>query len=450
MSAVTAGLAAFVTGPASAAAPPEVVHQAKRCLIDWLAVTLAGSREPGTRIVRETAEAMGPGPDAWVVGAARRVGAPFAALVNGFAAHVLDYDDTYNPGRTTVHGSAPVWPAVMAAASGRRLDGAGALAAFLAGFETEVRVALAAGAGHYDAGWHVTGTVGHLGAAAGASRVLGLSTDRVVAALGTAATQAAGMKAVYGSMGKALHPGKAAMDGVLSAALCARGFTSSTSAIEGHRGFLHLFAPDPEPERALDGIGEVWTVLDDGFKAYACGSLTHPSIDAVIALRREHGITADRIARIDLDVHDYVITTTGIAEPRTGLEGKFSIVHCAAVAAVDGAARLAQFTDERVTDPAVVAMRGRVHPRHDPTQAKDSATVTITLTDDTRHSRTTTHNRGTPGNPMPDGEIEAKFLDLAGPVIGAEAAKELAGRCWRLDEEPDVDPIMGLAAGERS
>jgi 2-methylcitrate dehydratase PrpD len=449
MTAVTRGLAKFVAGPAPAVAPQEVVHQAKRCLIDWLGVALAGSREPGSDVVRETAEAMAPGPDAWVVGSRRRVGAPFAALVNGFAAHVLDYDDTYNPGRTTVHGSAPVWPAVMAAASLRRLDGAGALAAFLAGFETQVRVALAAGAGHYDAGWHVTGTVGHLGAAAAASRVLGLDADQVVAALGTAATQAAGMKAVYGSMGKALHPGKAAMDGVLSAALCARGFTSSDTAIEGHRGFLHLFAPDPEPARALDGLGETWTVLDDGFKAYACGSLTHPSIDAVIELRRRHGIAPDRIARIDLDVHDYVITTTGLTQPRTGLEGKFSIFHCAAVAAVDGAARLAQFTDERVTDPAVVAMRGRIHARHDPAQAKDSATATITLPDGTTLSATITHNRGTPGNPMPDDEIEAKFLDLAGPVIGP-TAKELAERCWRLDEEPDVDPIMALAAGERS
>lgn len=449
MTEVTKGLAAFVAGPAPATAPQEVVHQAKRCLIDWLGVTLAGSREPGSDVVRETAELMAPGADAWVVGSRRRVGAPFAALVNGFAAHVLDYDDTFNPGRTTVHGSAPVWPAVMAAASLRRVDGAAALAAFLAGFETEVRVGLAAGAGHYDAGWHVTGTVGHLGAAAAASRVLGLSTDQVVAALGTAATQAAGMKAVYGSMGKALHPGKAAMDGLLSAALCARGFTSSDTAIEGHRGFLHLFAPDPEPDRALDGLGEVWTVLDDGFKAYACGSLTHPSIDAVIELRSRHGIDPERIARIDLDVHDYVLTTTGLAEPRTGLEGKFSIVHCAAVAVVDGAARLAQFTDERVTDPAVVAVRGRVHARHDPAQGKDSATATITLTDGTRLSATTAHNRGTPGNPMPDDEIEAKFLDLAGPVIGS-AAKELAERCWHLDDEPDVDPLMALAAGDRS
>jgi 2-methylcitrate dehydratase PrpD len=447
--AVTASLAAFVSGPVPAAAPQEVVHQAKRCLIDWLGVALAGSREPGTEIVRETAEAMSPGADAWVVGSRRRVGAPFAALVNGFAAHVLDYDDTFNPGRTTVHGSAPVWPAVMAAASLRRLGGADAIAAFLAGFETEVRVALAAGAGHYDAGWHVTGTVGHLGAAAAASRVLGLGTEQVVAALGTAATQAAGMKAVYGSMGKALHPGKAAMDGLLSAALCARGFTSSDTAIEGHRGFLHLFAPDPEPARALEGLGERWTVLDDGFKAYACGSLTHPSIDAVIALRRAHGITPDRIARIDLDVHDYVITTTGLAEPRTGLEGKFSIFHCAAVAAVDGAARLAQFTDERVNDGEVTAVRGRVHARHDPAKAKDAATVTITLTDGTAFSHTTAHNRGTPGNPVPDDEIEAKFLDLAAPVIGP-AAKELAERCWHLDDEPDVDPIMALAAGERS
>ena len=224
--AVTRRLAEFAAGPSPAAAPPAVLHQAKRCLLDWLGVGLAGSQEPVGAIVRDAAAVLAGNPDAWVLGSTRRVGAPFAALVNGVSAHVHDYDDTYNPGHTTVHGSAPVWPAIMAAAELAPTDGRTALSSFVAGFETEIRVALAAGRGQYDVGWHVTGTVGHIGAAAAASRVLGLSPDQVVAALGTGATQAAGMKNVYGSMGKSLHPGKAAMDGVLSAVLCRSGFTS--------------------------------------------------------------------------------------------------------------------------------------------------------------------------------------------------------------------------------
>ena len=444
---VTRRLAEFAAGPVPAAAPPAVLHQAKRCLLDWLGVGLAGSREPAAAIARDTAAVLAGSPDAWVLGSTRRVGAPFAALANGIAAHVLDYDDTYNPGLTTVHGSAPVWPAIMAVAELAPTDGRAALAAFVAGYETEVRVALAAGPGHYDVGWHVTGTVGHLGAAAAASRVLGLGPDQVVAALGTGATQSAGMKVVYGSMGKALHPGKAAMDGVVSAVLARGGFTSSEVSIEGRRGFLQLFSPESDPARAVDGLGEVWTLPEDGFKAYACGSLTHPCIDGAIALCQEHDIAPADIARVDLDVHDYVLTTTGLADPATGLQGKFSIYHCVAVALVDRAARLAQFTDERVRDPEVLTARAKIHARHDPTQSKDSAAVRITLLDGTVVERDVAHNKGTPGNPMSDDEIEEKFLDLAGAVLGADAARRLADLCWDLENVDDVTTLMALASG---
>ena len=160
---------------------------------------------------------------------------------------MLDFDDTFNPDRTTIHGSAPLWPAIAAAGELVPVSGKLAVEAFVAGFEVQTRVAIAAGPGHYDAGWHVTGTVGHIGAAVATARLLGLSPEQTLAALGTGATQAAGMKVVYGSMGKSLHPGKAAMDGLLSGFLARDGFTSSTEPIEGHRGFLHLFSPDPCP-----------------------------------------------------------------------------------------------------------------------------------------------------------------------------------------------------------
>ena len=446
----TRRLAEFAAGPSPAAAPGAVLHQAKRCLLDWFGVGLAGSNDPAASIVRDAATVLGASPDAWVLGSPRRVGAPFAALANGVAAHVLDYDDTYNPGLTTVHGSAPVWPAVMAAAELVPTDGRTALASFVAGFETQVRVALAAGPGHYDVGWHVTGTVGHIGAAAAASRVLRLRADQVVAALGTGATQAAGMKAVYGSMGKALHPGKAAMDGLLSAVLCRGGFTSSDVAIEGRRGFLHLFSPESDPARALDGLGEVWTLPDNGFKAYACGSLTHPCIDAAISLCQEHDLRPADIAQVDVDVHDYVITTTGLEEPATGLQGKFSIYHCIAVALVDKAARLAQFTDERVRDAEVLAMRAKVRVHHDPAQTKDSASMRVTLSDGTVLRRDTAHNKGTPGNPMSDDELEGKFLDLAGVVLGPSRARQLADLCWDLENVADVTSLMALASGSET
>jgi len=444
---VSAELAEFAAGIRTEDLPTDVVHQAVRCLVDWLGCTLAGSATPEAALVRTGIGAIDPGDGsrtATICGARQRASAGYAALANGIASHVLDFDDTFNPDRTTIHGSAPLWPAIAAAAELLPVTGKAAIAAFVAGFEVQTRVAVAAGAGHYDVGWHVTGTVGHIGAAVATARLLGLSADQTLAALGTGATQSAGMKVVYGSMGKSLHPGKAAMDGLLSGFLARDGFTSSTEPVEGHRGFLHLFSPDPAPWRAVEGLGETWYLPRDGFKPYACGSLTHPAAQALLELRADHGLTADDVASVDAYVHDYVKTTTGLAEPRTGLQGKFSIYHVLAVALADGAASLAQFTDERVTDPKVVALREIVAVHVDPEQTKDSARVVCNLRDGRSLERHVAHNLGTPDNPMSDHQLEDKFVALAAPVLGSERAGELARICWGLEELADLAGLVAL------
>jgi 2-methylcitrate dehydratase PrpD len=445
MGGATSELSGFVADLGLPDIPDDVVHQAKRCLIDWLGVTLAGSADPSVEILCATSEELGSDRTATVLGTGRETSLLVAVLCNGFAAHLLDFDDTYNPARTTVHGSAPVWPVVVALSELDRVDGRRALAAFVAGFESQVRIALAAGPSHYEAGWHVTGTVGHFGAAAAASNLLGLDAGQVANALGAAGTQAAGLKGVYGSMGKALHPGKAAMDGLLAAFLARNGFTASTSILESERGFLRVMSDDPEVEYVTIGMGEQWTLPDNGFKPYACGSLTHPTIEAVVGLREEHGLRPDRIASIRATVNEYVSWVTGKAKPTTGLEGKFSIFHSAAVAAVDGAASIRQFTDERVNDPVVMDMRGRVDIVVDDDLPKDAAAVELVLTDGSRLTSEVLHNKGTPAKPMSDDEIEAKFTELAATRIGPDAAHRLADLCWRLDELADVGEIARLA-----
>ena len=427
--------------------PDEVAHQGKRCLLDWLGVTLAGSADPSAGVLLAVADEFARVPQATVLGCGRRTGLLGAALTNGYLSHVLDFDDTYNPARATVHGSAPVWPAVLGLAETRGVPGADALVAFVCGFETEVRIALAAGPAHYEAGWHVTGTVGHLGAAAAAAKLLGLKPTAVAHALGAAGTQAAGLKGVYGSMGKALHPGKAAMDGLLAALLAAAGFDGSTTILEAKHGFLDVLSPDPDPELATEGLGERWMLPDDGFKPYACGSLTHPTIEAVIALGAEHDLAAGDIAAIEATVNDYVSWVTAKDQPTTGLEGKFSIFHCAAVAALDGTASVGQFTDERVNDPDVVAMRARVSIAVDDALAKDAAVVTLTLTDGRAVTKEIPHNKGTPARPMSDNEIESKFLELAVARIGEDPAQRVAEMCWSLEKQPDAGEIARLCAG---
>jgi 2-methylcitrate dehydratase PrpD len=423
------------------------VHQAKRCLIDWLGVTLAGSRDPSAAVVVTVATELGPEGDTTMLGTGRRAGLLPAALANGFMAHVLDFDDTYNPQRTTVHGSAPVWPVVLGLSERQPVAGREALTAFVAGFETEIRVALAAGPAHYEMGWHVTGTVGHFGAAAAGGRLLALEPEAMANAFGAAGTQSAGLKGVYGSMGKALHPGKAAMDGLLAALLAANGFRASTSILEAKHGFLQVLSTDADEAQLTKDLGQTWTLADNGFKPYACGSLTHPTIEGVIALREEVGFDPDEIASIEAVVNDYVSWVTAKQEPQTGLEAKFSIFHCAAVAAVDRAASVEQFQGDRLNDPAVIQMRERVSITVDRSLPKDAAVVTITLTDGRRLTREVMHNKGTPAKPMTDDEIEAKFFELAVPVIGAEAAREVTTKCWRLEELDDVGQIAALCRG---
>lgn len=447
--AISSELADFAAGIRVEELPADVVHQAVRCLVDWLGCTLAGSATEEAADVRTGIKALDAGDGsrtATIVGTRSRAGAGYAALANGVSAHLLDFDDTFNPERTTIHGNAPLWPAIAAAAELEPVTGATAIAAFVAGFEVQARVALAAGPGHYDVGWHVTGTVGHIGAAVATARLLGLSSEQTLVALGTGATQSAGMKVVYGSMGKPLHAGKAAMDGVLAGFLARDGFTSSTEPVEGHRGFLHLFSPDPAPWRATDGLGETWYLPRDGFKPYACGSLTHPPAQALLELRSQHHLSADDVESVDAYVHDYVKTTTGLTEPKTGLQGKFSIYHVLAVALADGAASVAQFTDKRVTDPDIVRLRELVAVHIDPDQAKDSARVVLNLRDGRCLERHVAHNLGTPDNPMTDDQLEDKFAGLAIPVLGAARTRELTGACWDFQNLGDVADLVALSA----
>ena len=444
---VSSVLASFASGLSWGDVPDDVAHQARRCLIDWMGCTLAGSADAGSRRVQQTAGTLGASAvgTARIVGTSSRTSAPFAALANGFAAHVLDFDDTFNPGDTTVHGSAHLWAALAASSELAPVTGREAVLSFIAGFEVQTRVAVAAGRGQYDAGWHVTGTVGHIGAAVSVARQLRLTQDQTLVAIGTGATQAAGMKVVYGSMGKALHPGKAAMDGLLSAYLARDGFTSSTEPIEGHRGFFHLFSPAPSPEKAVEGLGERWLLTGNGFKPYACGSLTHPATQALLELREQHHLEVADVESVHAFVHDYVLTTTGNPRPQTGLEGKFSIYHVLAVALVDGAALEAQFTDERVSDPSLRDVRALVTVDHDPEQDKDSAHVRVRLRDGRSLDRAVAHNLGTPGAPMTDAQLEGKFLALAAPILGDRRAKGLAEACWGVTELPDLRGVLDLA-----
>jgi 2-methylcitrate dehydratase PrpD len=424
--------------------PPQVVHNARRALVDWLAAVLAGAREPAADRLHGVISAVSPESGATIVGRDTAASAPFAALANAYASHLLDFDDIYNPPYTTVHLGSCVWPAVLALGETRNVSGAAALAAYVAGFETGARVAGAAGVRHYESGWHVTGTAGHLASAAAAANVLGLPGSAAVHALGAAATQAAGIREVYGSDSKALHPGKAAMDGVLSGLLAEQGFTARETAIEGPMGLLVAISPEPVPERLVDGLGERWHVLENGHKLYPSASLTHPVIDAVRAMPP---LDPARIVAIEVRMAPFAAEVTSLRQPETGAAAKFSTAHCVAVAVLTGSVRPSDFTAAVVTDPVVAALRELVRIVADPGLGKRGSHVRVTLRDGAVVEHSVTQNRGTPADPLSDDELAGKLLAAAEPYVDPAAALELVQRCWEFDRLPAVADVLQPLTG---
>ncbi len=438
----TSLLAKFVAEHDCDEIPEPVLHAARRALVDHIGVTVAGSTDDATRRARDAVAASESGGRATVVGDRMRVSPPFAAFLNAFASHVLDLDDVYNPPGTTVHGSCSVWPAILAVADTRPVTGREALASFALGFEVETRVGHAAGQTHYDAGWHVTGTSGHVGAAAAAARTTGLDCQQVEHAIAAGATQAAGLRIMAGSDLKSMHPGKAAMDGVLAAALAGRGLTASPKALEGAFGYLAVMSADPAPDRISAGLGQTWNLTANGYKLYPSGSLTHPMIDGVIALVTENGVAPTEVTVIDVRVSPPAARFTDVPKPTTSMQAKFSLRHCAAAAVIFRRVGTEELSDEILARPDVIELRDSVKVVADPALGKQDADVEITLASGRTLVTQVRGNRGTPSAPLDDDELGAKFRELVGPVLGPERTEQLLATCWRVDELADVSVLL--------
>ncbi|HEX6005706.1 MAG TPA: MmgE/PrpD family protein, partial [Burkholderiales bacterium] len=291
---------------------------------------------------------------------------------------------------------------------------------------------------HYDIGWHITGTAGVFGAAAAAGIVLELNAQQMAWALGIAATQAAGLREMFGSMCKSLHPGRAAQNGLTAALLASRNFTSSEQALEARRGFGRVLSTKFDPALITEGWGERYELTNNMYKPYACGLVVHAAIDGCIELKRRHAIHAEEIASVALRVSPLVLELTGKKAPRTGLEGKFSVFHAAAAALIHGAAGEAQFSAACVNDPQVAALRERVTAAPDPSVARTEAYVTIALSDGRTCSTHVAHALGTLKRPMSDADLETKFRGLTAGVLAPAQIEELIALCWRVNVLEDA------------
>lgn len=440
---VTKRLAEWVCESDSQSIPEPVVNAATRTLLNWMGCAVGACHHESVDIaLRALGPFMGAG-QASVLGRAEKVDALNAAFLNGISSHVFDFDDTHL--KTIIHPAGPVASAILALSEYRPVSGRDFLQALILGVEVECRIGNAVYPAHYDIGWHITGTTGVFGAAAACGRLLGLDTQQMCWAFGTAATQAAGLREMFGSMCKPLHVGRAAQNGLAAALLGAEGFTSSEQSLEAPRGFANVLSTKQDYAEITEGLGEHYEILLNTYKPFPCGIVIHPTIDACIQLQQEHGLSGSEIQSVELRVHPLVLELTGKKTPRTGLEGKFSVYHSAAAALVRGRVGMAEYSDEAVNDPRVIAVRDRVSATADNSIHEAKAIAKVQLENGRTVEKVVESAVGSLEHPLSDEAIAQKIHVLSDSILGAKTVDKMIQVCRRVVELADASELARAA-----
>ena len=434
--AVLPRLSAFAVGPLDL--PEDVAHAGRRTLLNALSLAVGAARHPAVEAACEAVRALTRRSEASVPGRSARVEAEWAAFVGGIAVHAEDYDDTHLT--TVVHPGAAVVPAALAVAELYGSSGRWLLEAVVVGVEVACRMGLGLGPGHFDRGWHLTGSTGRYGAAAAVARLVGLDAATLAGVWARCAAETAGVQAAFGTMTKPYHPGKAAYDGVLAVRDALDGRLPAPMSPEEETDMFDALGPDPDPAEAITGLGEQWETTLNTFKPYACGIVSHPVIDAAVEARSRIG---GRITRITVTVNPIVLDVMGVEEPSNGLESKFSVYHCAAIGLLNGMGGPAQFSDERVNSTDAAALRRKVEVITDPSLARDAARLAVDLADGQRVEVAVDHARGSVERPMTDDDLASKARAAMQPIIG-DAADDLIDMVYSVESHGARD-IMRVA-----
>ena len=414
---------------------PEVLHHAKRAVIDWHAALYPGAvLPPATLLEQSLADELDHGEALLALG--KRATTRAAALINGTAAHTVEVDDIYRDG--IYHPGAPTIAAALAVAEMKNLSGAAFLRAVVVGYEISTRIGAAMGRAHYKH-WHNTGTIGCFGAAAACSELLKLGKKEFAHALATVATFAAALQQAFrmDSMSKPLHAGRAAEAGVTAALAAQAGVTGSLDCIEG---FGKAMGDGPDWEKALATLGQDFHITRMTFKNHACCGHTFAAIDGALEVKKRLALRTDDIRSVNIGTYRAGLEVAHYEEPRTPAEGRFSLKYVVATALTHGSVRLAAFEEARLNDQPTRALMKKMTVALDPEldasfPAQRAARVSIQLADGRREDFLQPTRKGDPDLPLSDKELEEKFLELAAPVLGDGAARKLLERLWRLETQ---------------
>ena len=437
--------------------PADAVRWARVGILDTVGVTLAGSGEDTARLAER---ALSPAAGASVVfGQDRRVAALDAAVINGAAAHALDYDDCNNT--LGGHPSVPLLPALFALADEHGASGREFVTAYVAGFEVETKIALAVHFHHYMKGWHPTVTLGVFGSAAACARLLKLDAEQTAVAIAIAASFASGIKANFGTMMKPLHVGQCARNGLFAALLAREGYTANAaSAFEHKQGFFNVFNGEGtyNASKVLPAWGKPWDIVEPGIaiKQYPCCGSTHPALDAMLELARKHEIKPADVARIDSWTHARRLEHTNRPDPQSSLDAKFSVQYCLARALVDRKITMAQFEGDAYKDRKVRELMSRVHAApyttaQFPADNHFGAEVKVTLKDGTVYAKKVDQPFGrTSANPLPPELLREKFSDCALRALPKSNVTQLIAAIDRFERLKDVREVTALASTQKA
>ena len=439
---VTERIARYVVAARPADLPDAVRREALRSLFNIVGCTLGGARHEVVDSTDTTLSPFAGPPRATLFGRGRKADVLHASLINCLASSIYSFDDTHET--AVIHPGGPVAAAVLALAELRPVSGSDLLAAFALGVEFACRLCMAVTVppAKGSIAWSGTGIAAGFGAALASSKLLGLDVEATRRAMGLALSQAAGFRVMHGTATTSLMPAHAGQTGLRAALLAEGGFTSSPVALEGHFGFLSVFAEVPDLAGLAGELGERFEVLRNTYKPYPCGIVIHPIIDACLQQRREHHLDPARIARVAIQASPGAMALCNRRNPKDELQAHVSLHHWTAVAFIRGSARIQDMdTETAVKDPALMAFQDRVEATLDPALGADATVVTVTMTDGARHVCRIAHGIGSASNPMSNQDLERKFIDLAEPVLGAARTRAVVDRCWGIEALTDAGEL---------
>jgi 2-methylcitrate dehydratase PrpD len=443
---VTARLADYLLAARPTDLPDAVRREARRAFLNILGCTLGGARHEAVDCAEAALGEFAGAGQATLLGRGRRADPLHACLINCFASSIYSFDDTHET--AIVHPSGPVFAAVLAVAERQRVTGADALLAFALGVEIVCRLSMAISVppARGTIAWSQTGVASGVGAALAAGKLLGLDAVGLRRAIGIAASQAAGFRAMHGTMTTSFMPAHAAQTGLRAAFLAAKGFTASLTGLEGRYGFLSVFAEVPDIAALIDDLGERFELLRNTYKPYPCGIVIHPILDACLQLRAQHALDHRQIERVEIKVSPAGMALCDRRDAQDEFQAHVSLYHWTAIALIRGTTLTTDMQLASVRDPEIVAFQPRITAIGDPSIAPDQTELRITMRDGTRHDCRIEHCLGSATQPMTDAQLEAKFRGLAEPVVGTARTASLIAACWDLEQLADAAAIARDAA----